>query len=82
MLYYGLILQQVIGILITYTQEVLHNDDKIKGIPLISKSNDFEELMYKNGKENQLYYITDELDVPDHLQQADAHLLVSYDKEN
>ena len=37
--------------------------------------------MYKNGKENELYYITDELDVPDHLQQANAHLLVSYDKD-
>ena len=61
--------------------EVLHNDDKIKGIPLISKSDDYEELMYKKGTENELYYITDELDVPDHLQQADAHLLVSYDKD-
>jgi hypothetical protein len=61
--------------------EMLHNDKEIKAIPLISKKEDYEKLMYSQENKKKLYYLTDDLEKEDHLQQANAHLKVHYDED-
>ena len=61
--------------------EMLHNDKEIKAVPLISNKKDYEALMYSKKDSEKLYYLTDDLDTKDHLQQANAHLKVNYDEE-
>ena len=45
--------------------EMLHNDKEIKAIPLISKKEDYEKLMYSQENKKKLYYLTDDLEKAD-----------------
>ena len=61
--------------------EMIHNDSELKAVPLISDKEDYEQLMYSETDKGNLYYLTDDLDKDDHLQQANAHLKVDYDED-
>jgi hypothetical protein len=60
--------------------DLLHNDEKLKAVPILADPNDLNDLLYENHRDNQLFYITEKSEKSSELG-VNCGLKVFYDKE-
>ena len=60
--------------------DLLHNDEKLKAVPIVADPKDLNDLLYSSDEDNKLFYITEDADKQSKLG-VDCGLKVFYDKD-